>query len=66
MKTFEQERLEYIKRFGLEPPKCQSCKGRGTLEGWNYNKEMETNNICEFCDGNGYHTIKTSEAIAKT
>ena len=58
MKTFEQERIEYIKRFGVEPPKCEHCEGRGTWEGWDYNNEIETWNVCEFCEGNGYYTVK--------
>lgn len=65
-KTFEEERAEYISRFGVEPPKCQACNGLGSWEGWDYAREMEIWKVCEFCDGNGYHTTKTPASLIKS
>lgn len=63
MKTFEEERREYIVRFGMEPPKCHACKGDGYLDQWDHSREIETKTVCEFCDGNGYHTVQTQTAL---
>jgi DnaJ-class molecular chaperone len=63
METFDRERNEYMTRFGIEPPVCHACKGDGFIESWNYSTEQETVNNCEICEGRGYYTVKTKEAL---